>query len=187
MNEGKARIHTKIACLTFVLLSCVACGEEAPTIAESQPVSEPAAVVASGGEATFQVNGVAKHFNFQDRGKSSYYKQASVVHFQPESGAAEWLAISLIQVDLKILQYPTDLPLPRDLKNPMSLAGTMASVGIGYIDSDGNEWAGPGTVHLESFDEDGKLTGSFDEVQIPHTGKTLAPVTLSNGRFEADL
>lgn len=174
-------------CLTLVLLSCIACAEEAPPTSESQPAYEPPAVAESGGEASFFVDGRAQAFDYQDRSMSAYYRHASVVHFQPAPGATKWLAISLVQVDLKILQYPIDLPGPRDLNNPASFTGTMASIGIGYIDSDGNEWAGPGTIYLESFDEDGNLTGSFDKVTIPHTDKTLAPITLSNGKFKAKL
>jgi hypothetical protein len=179
------RVNT--VCLTLVLLSRIACGDETQPITESQSIDETPVVAEPGGKASFGVNGEAQEFEYQDRSKSSYYKQASVVHFKPEPGAAEWLAISLIQVDLRILEYPIDLPLPRDLKNPSSLNGTMATVGIGYIDSDGNEWAGPGILHLESFDENGNLIGSFDNVTIPHVDKILPPITLSNGEFTANL
>ncbi len=180
-------VFISVVLLASMLLASGCGNAESSKERESQPTDEPPVVVKAGGKASFHVNGEAQEFDYQDRSNSLYYKQASVVHFQPEPGATEWLAINLMQVDLKILQYPIDLPLPRDLKNPTSLTGTMATIGIGFIDSDGNEWAGPGTVRLESFDEDGILTGSFDDVTIPHTDKTLAPITLSNGRFEAKL
>lgn len=180
-------MRIKTPSLTLVLLSCIACSEETPPISESQPSDEPPVVVESAGAASFVLDGEPRKFEHQDRDNSIYYKLSSAVEFQPQAGASETLMIRFAQVDLKIIEYPIDLPLPRDLTNPTSLTGTMATIGFGYVDSDGNEWAGPGTVRLESFDEDGNLIGSFDGVQIPHTDNTLAPITLSNGQFKAGL
>jgi len=58
----------------------------------------------------------------------------------------------------------------------------MASVGFGYINTDGVEWAGPGKIWIESM-EGGLLQGSFDQVLLPHTEQELPAVTLNGGVF----
>ena len=59
----------------------------------------------------------------------------------------------------------------------------MASVGFTYTDADGNEWAGPATVQVESLSRDGVLHGTFDGVKLPATDKERPEITLGNGSF----
>ena len=87
-------------------------------------------------------------------------------------------------IDLKALETPTELPLPKNTGQPLSPMAAMASVGFSYTDAEGNEWAGPATLTLSSFEE-GTISGTFSEVTLPHTDGTLPDITLSTGSFEA--
>lgn len=69
----------------------------------------------------------------------------------------------------------------------MNAASAMASVGFGYIDEQGREWAGPGQINIESFGSDGVLEGTFADVSLPHTDKQLPNVNLANGHVIAQI
>ncbi len=147
------------------------------------PDEEPAG--SSAGSVVFAVNGEAKSFDYLPKSGCAYNPLASTVKALPEAGSTESFAITFMAIDLKKLGYPADLPLPKDPSRPMSAMAAMATVGFGYIDGNGNEWAGPGSIHIDSFDNSGVVRGTFDEVKLPHTDEKLPDITLTGGAFSA--
>ena len=61
----------------------------------------------------------------------------------------------------------------------------MATVGFIYINDAGQEWAGPGSLHVTSFGPDGVIRGTFANVELPHTDKQLPKIVLTDGQFRA--
>lgn len=142
----------------------------------------PAQEVTSG--AAFEIDGTEYRFEHVSEADSYYARIASQLQARPAAGSTERLHVTFLQVDLKQLDYPIALPPgERDLSNPMDVTGPMATIGFGFIDSEGQEWAGPGRIHLEAFDNEGTLQGTFDDVTLPHVDDELPDITLENGTF----
>lgn len=176
-----------------VAVTLVACGQERePTrsIPKSSEVRAEARAQAKEtipGGVSFVVRGEPKRFEYLPRAHNHYSPLASRMAARPSAGATEQWVITLLTVDLKNLAYPIALPPSRDPSQPADPAAAMASVGFGYTDVDGNEWAGPGRIRLESLAPDGTLSGSFTQLSLPHTEKTLPHLEVSEGRFQAKL
>jgi len=137
------------------------------------------------GSVTFRVDGEEKSFDYVPKSSSLYNPIASSMWAYPESGSTQSVAIHFMSIDLKKLTYPTELPLPKDLTKPMDPMAAMASVGFGYIDAEGVEWAGPGKIRVEAFGNDGVIRGTFDQVALPHTDNERPDIMLTNGSFSA--
>ena len=124
------------------------------------------------GVIVFTIGEMEHKFEFLPDAANFYLPGVSAVSAKPASDAPEELTLNFLYMDIKTLAYPVLL------RN---------KAGIIYVDSEGTEWAGPAHVTLESFSADGILTGSFTNVSLPHTEKTLPNVVLSNGRIEVQL
>ncbi len=172
--------------LAVMFLAC--CGQEtAATPAEKQPEKAAAATATSAvesvGSVAFALDGQAKTFDYAPAGNNAYMKLASSIVAKPSTIAAEKLTISFISIDLKSVQYPADLPLARNLGAPLSPMSAMATVGFNYISEDGQEWSGPGKLHVEAFTHDGVIEGTFTDVSLPHTQSQRPNVVLTNGSY----
>ena len=155
--------------------------DEAPTEQAWQGTEEESTT----GSMAFTVEGDEKSFDYLPKSGGYYTKMASNIRAYREAGATETLFITFMSFDLKKLNYPTQLPLPKDMTKPIDIMAAMASVGFGYINTEGVEWAGPGKVQVESFSKDGVVRGTFDQVSLPHTDSDLPNITLTNGSFTA--
>lgn len=153
-----------------------------------QPAGTPAATsgrAASEGFVRFMVDGHERQFGTVPDSHNTYTPIGSTIRAWPAAGAKEQFAITVMAIDLKKLAYPLELPLVRRAGQRLDPMAAMANVGFSYTDDAGQEWAGPGRVRIARFGRDGVVQGSFTGVVLPHTGKTLPPVTLNNGRYEA--
>lgn len=137
------------------------------------------------GLLVFTFEGSEKSFKYLPEPHNYYTKAASNIRALSEAGSTESFFITFMSFDLKKLTYQTVLPLPGDMTKPMDLMAAMATVGFGYINAEGVEWPGPGKVQLESFSNDGVVTGTFDQVSLPYTDSELPNITLTNGSFTA--
>ena len=139
------------------------------------------------GGLKFTADGESKSFGHIPKGNSYYTNMASQVNFYPASGSTEYLSLTIMGADLKALEYPVELPLPRDNSAPVTVATRGATIGLSYINAEGTEWSGPATVRFESFSRDGVLTGSFENQSIRNVGKQLPDITLDAGAFSAQV
>lgn len=153
--------------------------------ASAEPAAATGSSLAAG--ATFLVDGQQKRFEHLPPGHNSYTRMGSTVTVMAAAGATAKLTINFPAIDLGSLQLPVELPLPRGARAPGNPLAALASVGFGYVDASGQEWAGPGRVRLEAFGADGMLEGRFSAVSIPHTGKRLSNIALDQGRFRVRL
>lgn len=181
-----------------VLCILTACGaEEEPPRRDATPTGstteartdDTAARVSPGldGHVRFAVDGNVKSFEFIAPEHTFYNRLASKIHAQSSRDSREAATIIFTNVDLEMLDYPVELPLPREAADPGKPTMSVIMIGFGYIDRDGNEWAGPGRLHLDSFLADGTVSGSFTDVSLPHTDKELPNIVLQEGRFTASL
>lgn len=115
-----------------------------------------------------------------------FSRYGSTLTARPSVAAPETLTITFLSIDLGDLELPAELPPAKDITQPMSPTLAMASVGFSYVDGGGSEWAGPGTLRVESF-SDGRISGSFQAVSLPHVDGALEPVELADGTFSAQL
>ncbi len=170
-------------------VACLACSgqETAAAPAEKQPEKAAAAPatseVASRGSVAFAVDGQAKSFNFAPAQNNYYMKLASSIVAKPAASAAEKLTITFMSVDLKSVAFPADLPPRRDAGAPTNPMSAMATIGFSYISEDGQEWAGPGKLHVEAFTPDGVVEGTFTDVSLPHTESQKPNIVLTNGSY----
>ena len=139
------------------------------------------------GALEFTADGERKSFGHIPKGNSYYTNMASQVNFYPGSGSTEYLSLTIMGADLKALEYPIELPLPRDGSVPVTMANRGATIGLSYINAEGTEWSAPATVRFESFSRDGVLTGSFQNQSIRNVGKQLPDITLDAGSFTAQV
>lgn len=187
--------HCAVAVVS--VLAFLACGGEkrglparadeaaaAPEGATTEPVAA-VALESSAGSVTFTVDGKSKRFGFLPPGGNVYVSLSSSIRALPAAGSPEHLSISFISIDLKSIDYPADLPVPKDFRKPMSPGEAMANVGYSYIDESGQEWAGPGRIHIRSFGKDGVVEATFTDVSLPHTRKERPNVVLSDGVVRA--
>ena len=179
-----------------LILILTACGGGQSTPADGpegeSPSETPAAQTetdapgeASVGSITFAVDGEEKNLEYLPESVIVYTPLASSIRAHSEAGSTESLAIHFMAIDLKKLTYPTDLPLPKDPSKPMDPMAAMASVGFGYFNAEGAEWAGPGKIQIESFGNDGVIRGTFDQVSLPHTDDEHPNIELTDGSFSA--
>ncbi len=153
---------------------------------EPPPASQTgqdAAEDATPGTVAFTADGEEMSFDYLPESEVRYHHLGSSIWAYPEAGSTESFAIHFMSIDLKTLTYPTDLPLPKDPSQPFDPMAAMASVGFGYINAEGVEWAGPGKIQIESFGADGVMRGSFDQVSLPHTDNELPNITVTGGNF----
>jgi len=149
----------------------------------AEPSSDPAPSPSVEGRITFAVDGQPFQFDHLPADLNYHTPVASSAGAKPHAESPEVLRVIFLNVDLKALEYPTELP-PRERRGTATAA---AMVGFSYIDADGQEWAGPGTVFIESFDGVGRLVLTFDEVSLPHTDKARPDITLTRGEIRAVL
>lgn len=173
--ETLMRLRNPSAGLIPAILPCLIAAA-LPTVG-----TVPGQAVPSG--AAFEIDGTEYRFEHVSETDSFYSRLSSKLQAGSAADSTERLFITFLQVDLKQLDPPVDLPGERDFSNPADMTGPMASIGFGFIDSEGQEWAGPGTVHIEAFDSDGILQGTFDDVTLPHVDGELPDITLENGAF----
>lgn len=193
MEIAEMRIRNLGLAATVILVS-TACGRGQPeaTTDPDEPATPAAAQAGQStaeepteGSAAFTVDGSEKSLGFLPKSACVYTPRASTMRAHSEADSTESLAIHFMSIDLKKLTYPTELPLPKDPSQPMDPMAAMASVGFGYINAEGVEWAGPGKITIESFDNDGTLRGTFDQISLPHTDKEHPNILLTGGTFAA--
>lgn len=157
--------------------------------AQAAAPAVPAAGTAPGrqvaGGASFSLDGGPLHFEALPEGHNYYTSMASQVTVRPRVDATEQLSITFASMDLRQLQYPAELPGPRQAGTLLDPLAAMAGVGFSYRTEDGREWAGPGRVRIEQFGRDGVIVGSFTGVTLPHTDRQLPDISLSDGTFRA--
>ena len=139
----------------------------------------------SAGSVSFVVAGEDKRFEYLPESGCVYTRLASTIRAHSAAGSTESLSIQFMSMDLKQQTFPAVLPLPKDLTKPMNPMTAGATVGFSYTDTDGVEWAGPGKVHVDSFDSNGVIPGTFDQVVLPHTHEERPNITLTDGSFSA--
>ena len=191
----KIRIWILSITVLCILTACNA--EEAPSHRDATSTGSTTQVDASDtaaraapeatGHVRFTVDGASKDFDFIVPEHTFYNRLASKIHAQPSRDSREAATIIFSNVDLAELDYPVDLPLPRDARDPSKPMMAMIMIGFGYIDQEGTEWAGPGRVRIDSFLADGTISGSFTGVSLPHTEKQLPNIVLDDGHFTAGL
>jgi hypothetical protein len=178
------------AALGAALLSVI-CGGATPPVRAAGIESAPASAVAqssaqatqSAGRVAFTVNGESRTFEHLPADHNRYTPLASTITARPSDGAREQLSITFLSIDLKKQQYPTQLPPARGRGAGANPLAAMANVGLSYIDAGGREWAGPGQVRVDLFGPDGIIVGTFADVTLPHTDKSLPEITLTDGTF----
>lgn len=184
------RLHTLalVAAWALVLSGCG--GDPSPLAGETlanektaAPANKDTSDSSSLGKITFTIDGQEMSFDYMPESECRYHRLASSMWAYPAAGAKESVAIHFMSIDLKGLSYPAALPPSKDLTKPMDAMAAMASVGFGYINAEGVEWAGSGKIYIESFDKDGTLQGTFDGVSLPHTDRELPNVLLTDGTF----
>lgn len=173
-------------------LLCMGWGADREGAADSSAGPAPAPTAAAVqqapvGTVSFTVDARERRFDSLPGGHNRYTPLASTLMARPSDDATEQLLITFGSMDLKKLHYPLVLPRPRKAGQPFDPLTAMAMVGFSYRDDSGREWAGPGRIRLESFGRDGIVVGTFTDVSLPHTGKTLPDVTLTAGTFRARL
>lgn len=203
MNLNELALTAQRSVFVGMTLLCVACNDTAPTsstddlpaeptelieLAEPTEVAAPTQIAEtdqsnSNPQIAFSINGQEMQFDYLAADESAFTPYASSIKARPAEDSAESLTILFLSADLSKLDYPIELPVRQGGSNSIL---QMATIGFGYIDDEGNEWAGPGKVTLDSF-EAGTLTGSFGSVKLPHTEKTLADIMIGNGYFQAQL
>jgi hypothetical protein len=151
--------------------------------AESAPAATTTSAQVSGavGRVTFTVDGRSLAFDHLPAGASYYTPLASALSAKPGPDSPETLTIIFMSMDLRALEYPAELP-DRDRFPAMAAA----TIGFGYIDATGQEWAGPGRIHVESFDGS-TLVARFSNVSLPHTDKARPDIVLGDGEVRAAL
>ena len=159
--------------------------EAVTAAAPTETTTQTEADESTPGSVTVTIDGADKSFEYLPEPGNTYNTLASTIRAHIEAGSIETFSINFLSIDLKKLTYPTELPLPKDPGKPMDPMSAMATVGFGYIDAEGVEWAGPGTIHIESFDQDGTVRGTFDQVSLPHTDEAQPNIVLTNGTFSA--
>lgn len=154
-------------------------------VVPAAPSAAPAPGEHVPGGASFTVDGSLLQFDALPEGHNYYTSMASQVTARPRVDAAEQLSITFASMDLRQLQYPVQLPGPRQAGTLFDPLATMAGVGFSYRTEDGREWAGPGNVRIAQFGRDGVIVGSFTDVTLPHTDRQLPDISLSDGTFRA--
>lgn len=165
----------------------VAAQVETTPLASTAPTSAPVIQERAEGGASFAVDGSARQFDALPDGHNYYTSLASQVPARPRVDAAEQLSITFMSIDLRKLEYPAQLPGPKQAGTLLDPLVAMAGVGFSYRTEDGTEWAGPGRVQIERFSRDGIIAGSFTDVSLPHTDKQLPNITLTAGAFRAQI
>ncbi len=188
-------MHLRILMITLIvavsLFSCGAGGEAAPektartSSSPDKAVAQPVKEAVVEGSFVFEADGIAKRYDHLPAGDNFYTPVSSAIKAFPAAGSGESLRIIFLSLDLKKAAFPADLPPSKDMSKPMDPMLAMASIGFGFIDESGEEWAGPGRIHVEKFGADGVVEGSFTEVSLPHTDNTLPNMVLTEGRFRA--
>lgn len=185
-----------VSALTLILTACGGSQSEAtpepdqaaaPASAPEAQADQSASDEATPGSVTVMIDGAKKSFGYLPESENTYVRLASTIRAYTETGSIEQFSINFMSIDLKELTYPTELPLPKDLSKPMDAMSAMASVGFGYVNADGMEWAGLGKIQVESFDRDGTLRGTFDQISLPHTDSEQPNIVLTGGAFSAKI
>lgn len=146
--------------------------------------AEESGAMTAEGSVSFQVDGRRVDLGFLPADGNYYMKAAATVVAKAGSGEPEQFMLMFVSTDLRAHDIPGGFP-PEGAGS--SLRTAMQSVGFSYIDTAGQEWAGPGRVHVESFTDGGVLTATFDAVTLPHTNKELPNITLTDGSIRATL
>ena len=154
-----------------------------PVDASPAPVEEASSV----GSVSFSLDGRAVQFDSAANEENNYTKYVTFIAARPSAGSTEVLNISFNSIDLRKIEFPADLPLPKDFSKPIDASSAMATVSYYYINGNGDEWTGSGSARVESYDSAGTLTGSFDGVSVSPINQTLENKMLSAGRFEVQI
>lgn len=149
------------------------------------PAAAPVSPQAIPGGAAFSVDGSARQYDALPDGHNYYTPLASQITARPTVDAAEQLTITFASIDLRKLEYPADLPGPKQAGTLLDPLAAMAGVGFSYRTEDGREWAGPGRVRIDRYGRDGMIEVRFTDVSLPHTEKHLPDVTLTSGTLRA--
>ncbi len=148
---------------------------EAPPVARTVPDPVSTAPAASAatveGRITASINGSEMIFDNVLADHTYCTGLASQIMVGASADAGPRFRITFASLNLRNLDYPVDLPPPKDFSKPMDPMLAGATVGFGYTDAKGTEWAGPGNIRVASFESDGIITGRFSDVSIPHTQK----------------
>lgn len=159
-------------------------GERGDGTPSASADARESATAGAEGSVSFRVDGELIELDFLPSDANLYMKVVSTVVAKRGPGEPEQLTVSFVSTDLRAHDIPGEFP-PAGAGSSIQTA--MQSVGFSYTDPTGKEWAGPGRVHVESFDDDGVLTATFNDVTLPHTDKELPDITLTDGRIRATL
>lgn len=169
--------------LAVVILACGNDeGSDVPAEAESTEAPSPSSESYEGG-VTFSIDGQTYAFDHIVVDETYSMSAASSLVAKPDAGATERFGLTVVGMDLDDYDYPTELP-PEDAGT--SIRAAMMMIGFSFTGAEGEEWAGPGSLRVESFD-DGVLVATFGEVILPHTDDELPDVTLAGGEIRAQL
>lgn len=188
-------MHVRVmipALITAIAMVACGSGEEVSTgdtarLGRSPEAAavEPVAEEVSAGIVVFELDGEVKRFDHLATADNMHTSVSSAIKARPSAGSGESLGIIFLSLDLKKVTFPADLPAPRDMSKPMDPMTAMASIGFSYIDESGQEWAGPGRIHVQAFGTDGVVQGAFTDVSLPHTDNERPNIVLTGGRFRA--
>lgn len=145
---------------------------------DSQPSAE-----SPEGEVSFEVDGVSYTFDHLVADETYYLSMASAAVAKPDPDAVERFILTIASMDLADWDYPAELPPP---DRAASIRTASMLIGFSFTNAEGDEWAGPAVLTVESFD-DGMLVATFTEATLPHTDGEHPPVTLTDGRIRAQL
>lgn len=151
--------------------------EAAAEVAESGGSSE-----AMEGDVSFEVDGQAYDFGHIVADESYSIGVGAAVWAKPDPSATEQFGLTVTGMDLDDFEYPATLP-PEEAGT--SIRTAMMMVGFSFTNADGEEWAGPGSLTVESFDDD-VLVATFGETTLPHTDDELPDVTIGAGRIRVE-
>lgn len=187
---GNAISATRTCQLILLAASlCAGCNADEPRPAATATPSSPAAASPSttqdDGRISLLIDGAEMTFDHVLADHTYYSRLASQITASASEDADTRLQITFLSMDLNKIDFPADLPPRRDSARPMDPMMAGATVGFSYIDAAGTEWAGPGRIHVESYDSDGVISGRFSDVSLPHTDKTLPNALLTNGQYRA--
>ena len=89
-----------------------------PPQAEAEESRNSSVEESTEGLIVFTVNDTERSFGFLPGSAATFNPLASTMRAHPVAGSAESLTINFMSIDLKNLDYPTDLPPTRDPSKP---------------------------------------------------------------------
>lgn len=144
---------------------------------EAGPAAGGSSSTGGEGRVEFRVDGEPQAFDWVVADETFNMGAGAALVVKPDASATEAFRVTFLSIDLRDHEYPGELP-PEEAGTSIQTA--MMQVGFSYTDAEGQEWAGPARIHVESFDG-GILVATFDDVTLPHTDDALPAITVGEG------